>query len=177
MSARIRALLSLCLVLAVAVAAAPATARHDAADVTRVADLERGVLAQINELRRSHGLRALRANAGLAAAASAHSTAMARRGFFAHESADGTEFWRRISRYYPRRRSSWSVGENLLWSSPSIDAAGSLRMWLNSPPHRKNLLSPQWREVGLSAVHAESAPGVFNGAAVTILTADFGTRR
>jgi uncharacterized protein YkwD len=49
-------------------------------------------------------------------------------------------------------------------------------MWLNSPPHRKILLTPRWREVGLSAVHTASAPGVYRGLEVTVLTADFGTR-
>ena len=49
-------------------------------------------------------------------------------------------------------------------------------MWLASPPHRANLLDPHWREVGLSAVHATSAPGVYGGEAATIVTADFGVR-
>jgi uncharacterized protein YkwD len=49
-------------------------------------------------------------------------------------------------------------------------------MWLNSPPHRKNLLTPGWREIGLSAVHVAAAPGVFEGRETTIVTADFGTR-
>jgi hypothetical protein len=39
------------------------------------------------------------------------------------------------------------------------------------------LLTARWREVGLSAVHVNSAPGVYGGNAVTILTADFGVRR
>jgi uncharacterized protein YkwD len=101
---------------------------------------------------------------------------MVRRGFFAHESADGSAFWQRVLRYYPRRSGAWSVGENLLWSSPEVDPAGALRMWMNSPPHRKILLTARWREVGLSAVHAPSAPGVFGGRDVTVITADFGVR-
>jgi uncharacterized protein YkwD len=140
--------------------------------------LERSVLIEINALRRKHGLTALRPNASLRAAADAHSSAMAVRGFFSHESADGTSFWKRVKRYYGSgRRAYWSVGENLLWSSPDVDAAGALRMWLNSPPHRKNLLTARWREVGLSAVHVDAGPGVYNNAPVTILTADFGVRR
>jgi hypothetical protein len=50
-------------------------------------------------------------------------------------------------------------------------------MWLNSPPHKKNLLTARWREVGLSAVHVLSAPGTFGSREVTIVTADFGVRR
>jgi uncharacterized protein YkwD len=49
-------------------------------------------------------------------------------------------------------------------------------MWLDSPPHRKILLTSAWREVGLGAVRALAAPGVYKGLDVTILTADFGVR-
>jgi uncharacterized protein YkwD len=49
--------------------------------------------------------------------------------------------------------------------------------WLASPHHRENLLNPKWREVGVAAVHAWSAPGVYDGREVTVLTADFGARR
>jgi uncharacterized protein YkwD len=103
---------------------------------------------------------------------------MARVGYFAHESADGSSFDKRIARFYPSgRRPYWSVGENLLWSSPSIDAAGALQLWLNSPPHRENLLTARWREIGISAIHVAAAPGTFGGQPVTIVTADFGVRR
>jgi uncharacterized protein YkwD len=49
-------------------------------------------------------------------------------------------------------------------------------MWMDSPPHRQNLLDPDWRLVGLSVKQFESAPGVYHGLTVTIVTADFGTR-
>jgi uncharacterized protein YkwD len=87
-------------------------------------------------------------------------------------------FDRRIARFYPSGGSRyWSVGENLLWSSPDIDPSGAVEMWLNSPPHKKNMLTARWREVGLSAVHVVSAPGTFGSREVTIVTADFGVRR
>jgi uncharacterized protein YkwD len=159
--------------------AAPATAAEsEARGVTAADSLERGVLAEVNALRARHKLPALRINLRLTAAADNHSLAMARKGFFAHESADGSAFWERVRNFY--RNSGfgyWSVGENLLWSSPDVDAAGALKMWLESPPHRKNLLKREWREIGLSAVHVTSAPGVYKGLEVTIVTADFGTRR
>ncbi len=46
-----------------------------------------------------------------------------------------------------------------------------------SPEHRANILSPKWREIGVSSVHVARAPGVFGGREVTIITADFGVRR
>jgi uncharacterized protein YkwD len=139
--------------------------------------LEQGVLTDINAFRRDHNLTPLRFSVKLAAAAHSHSSEMAQRGYFSHDSANGTSFDRRISRYYAMKGARyWSVGENLLWSSPSVDAAAALNMWLNSPPHRKILLTARWREVGLSAVHVMSAPGTFSGREVTIVTADFGVK-
>jgi uncharacterized protein YkwD len=102
---------------------------------------------------------------------------MERRGYFGHSSADGTAFWKRIQRYYRSSGySSWSVGENLLWASPSVSAARALKMWIASPEHLKNLLTTQWRQIGISAVHVANAPGVFHGLPVTIITTDFGAR-
>ena len=48
-------------------------------------------------------------------------------------------------------------------------------MWLESPEHRRIILTAAWREIGLSAVHTASAPNALNGLEVTIVTADFGT--
>jgi hypothetical protein len=39
------------------------------------------------------------------------------------------------------------------------------------------MLDPQWREIGVSAVHSLRAPGVYHGLAVTIVTTDFGVRK
>lgn len=158
--------------LAVGASATPAGTNASANLSARDA-LEHEVLGAINALRRQHGLAPLRASRALSAAADAHSTAMAGRGFFAHGA-----FSRRVARYYTRAGyRTWAVGENLLWSSPDVDAANAVRMWLNSPGHRRILLTARWREIGLSAVHVEAGPGVFRGAPVTVVTADFGVRR
>lgn len=140
--------------------------------------LESAVVARINAVRRSHGLRPLRHSSRLAAAADFHSRDMGRRGYFEHDSANGTAFWRRIERFYPSRGfRSWTVGENLLWGTDRYGAAFAVREWMNSPPHRENILSRDWREVGIGAAFFTSAPGEYRGRAVTIVTADFGSRR
>lgn len=177
MSGGTRALVALALLVSALAAVQAAPARVDATRTLAARDaLEAGLLVEINTLRRSHGLAPLRLNLRLRAAADAHSASMARRGFFAHESPDGTVFWKRVLRYYPKTR-YWSVGENLLWSSPEVDPEGALRMWLESAPHKKILLTARWREIGLSAVHVDAGPGVFKGQPVTVVTADFGVRR
>jgi uncharacterized protein YkwD len=143
----------------------------------RLSALESQLLGQINTVRARRGLRPLRISRRLTAAANQHSESMAQRGYFSHDSANGNSFWKRIASFYGYRGyRNWSVGENLLWSSPDITSTGGLHMWMTSPEHRANLLDRAWREVGLSAVHAASAPGVFGGDEVTIVTADFGAR-
>jgi uncharacterized protein YkwD len=166
-----------CALLSVAAVQAPGAQAGSGTHIA-VDSLEADVLVEINALRRSHGLAPLRTSLRLRAAADMHSAAMARGGFFQHESADGSAFWKRIQRSYSGAGyRTWSVGENLLWASPSIDAKTALQMWLDSPSHRKILLTPRWREIGLSAVQAPAAGGYFGGLDVTILTADFGVRR
>jgi uncharacterized protein YkwD len=167
------ACLSLCVVSAAV--AAPTQPRRPAMVLS---SLEQGVLADINALRTQNKLAPLRLSAALTTAAREHSQQMGDTGYFAHESGDGTAFWKRIKQFYtssPWRY--WSVGENLLWSSPDIDANGALKMWLASPEHKANLLSSRWREIGISAVHVVAAPGTFRGQDVTIVTTDFGVRR
>jgi uncharacterized protein YkwD len=145
--------------------------------VVALSPLERGVLVDINAFRASHHLASLRLSSQLTAAALAHTREMANDGYFAHASADGSVFWKRIRSFYASTPwSYWSVGENLLWSSPDVGASGALQLWLHSPEHRANLMNPSWREIGVAAVHAAAAPGAFEGLDVTIVTTDFGVR-
>jgi uncharacterized protein YkwD len=163
--------------LAAAVAATAAPAAPSRPGVA-LSSLEQGVLTDINAFRASHGLAPLKLSASLTAAARSHSVQMETDGYFAHNSFDGTAFWKRIQAFYPSSHFGyWSVGENLLWSAPDVDAQKALTMWENSPEHRKNMLDPHWREIGVSAVHSTNAPGVYNGLSVTIVTTDFGVRK
>lgn len=157
-------------------AVTPAGATQSGTDEARASTLAAGVVAELNSLRAKRGLVALRVSPGLIAAAAHHSREMSQNGYFDHRSADGSAFSKRVARFYPVGRSSWSVGENLLWASPEIDAPGALRMWMGSPEHRKNMLDPTWREVGISALHVAAAPGFYKGLEVTIITANFGLR-
>jgi uncharacterized protein YkwD len=144
----------------------------------RLNALDRTLLVRVNAVRRAHALSPLRLSPALSVAANRHTTEMGQKGYFAHASRDRTLFWKRIERSYPSSgRRSWSVGENLLWAVPDVDATVAIRSWLNSPEHRTNLLDPAWREVGIAARHSNSAPGIYGGRPVTILTADFGVRR
>jgi uncharacterized protein YkwD len=169
--------------VALAVAALAATALlADAALATGHSErslptLNRQVIAAVNQFRVAHGLAALHESAALDRSARVHSLEMGKDGYFAHSSHDGTAFWKRIQHYYPAGgHATWSVGENLVWASPTLGAAGAMKEWISSPPHLRNLLTARWRDVGVSAVRVVNAPGYFHGMTVVVITNDFGVR-
>jgi uncharacterized protein YkwD len=139
--------------------------------------LESNVLSQLNEVRVEHGLSPLRLSRSLTAAANQHCVEMVADGFFDHPSANGSQFSARIRQYYDSSGlKTWSVGENLLWTAGSPRAVHVVDMWMASPEHRANLLSPTWREIGISVVSSANAPGVFENRRVTVVATDFGSR-
>jgi uncharacterized protein YkwD len=171
-AAHVRVVLASVIALAAITAPATASPRHPQTGLSAQA-----ILSQINTIRAQHGLKSLRFIRPLRQAAGLHSEEMGSRGYFAHESADGTTFWKRVGQYYGSNGYRyWSVGENLLWSSGTLTPEAAVSMWMNSPPHRKNLLDRHWRQVGLSVKQFAAAPGVYQGLPVAIVTADFGVR-
>jgi uncharacterized protein YkwD len=171
-----RLVLALVVLVATGLLAASALARSRAE--TGLPTLKRQILAAVNHFRVAHGLVRLREAAALDNSARQHSLEMGHVGYFSHPSADGTSFWRRIRHYYTvGEYGYWSVGENLLWASPSVSARHAMKLWVASPEHLRNLMSAQWRQIGISAVRVSNAPGVFHGLPVTIVTTDFGVRR
>ena len=157
--------------------AVPASRARPSGTKRLLSTLELDIVARINALRTTRGLRPLRVSRRLTAAASYHTRQMGELGFFEHESVNGAAFWRRIERFYPAGRGYWSVGENLFYESPDTSASSAIREWMQSPPHRQNVLDREWQDIGISAEHFDSAPGPFGGRSVTIVTADFGVRR
>lgn len=68
------------------------------------------------------------------------------------------------------------VGENLLWSTGELSPAEAVALWMARPGHRRSILDPAWRKIGISAVRAQAAGGEFGGRDVTLLVTDFGVR-
>jgi uncharacterized protein YkwD len=143
----------------------------------RQPSLDQAILDRLNAVRAAKGLRPLRASDDLEKAAVFHSQTMLTDGFFAHDDPGGPTFVQRLKRFYsPAGYRSWTAGENLLYNSEQIDAGVAIQAWLDSPPHRENMLDPAWREVGIASMHAASAGGEFGGDAAWVITMDFGTR-
>jgi uncharacterized protein YkwD len=165
-----------------AVADAPRLGSGDQAirdtHVTQAPRLARDLVARINKLRRSHRLAPLGLSPRLQRAGLDHAGALARAGLFTHEWPDGRPFGTWILAFYPLARFSyWRVGENLVWASPTLTADEAVKDWMASPAHRRILLAPAWRQVGVGVVDALAAPGAYGGLDVTVAAAEFGVRR
>lgn len=108
------------------------------------AALSRSFLQQVNDLRGRAGLRQLHVETRLARAALAHACDNARRQSYTHRGGDGSTLTLRLGRVkYPFR----AAAENTGWGFRS--AASALRWWMNSPPHRANLMNPALRDIGI----------------------------
>lgn len=131
-------------------------------------------LCLLNRVRARHGLRPLRLNAKLSHAARAHSRDMVRHRYFAHNSRNGrSPFDRMLSTHYVPRNAAWWLGENIGWGSGTLSApAAMVRAWMHSPPHRANILSRHFRDIGIGI--AAGAPVAGSRGAGATYTTDFG---
>ena len=171
---------SLCcaLLVVLALAVAPLASGTTRASSQRETGLEQGILREANRVRTGHGLRALALSRALQASAAYQSRILLQQGVFDHDTAIGGSFGDRLRKFYPVGAArTWSVGENLLWSTDGIAPAAAIQSWLDSPEHRKILLDPTWREVGVGAIGTPAAGGVYAAAGpVVVVTMDFGAR-
>jgi uncharacterized protein YkwD len=164
---------------------APSATNAQAATTVRARDaLEGSLVDRINQVRKAHGLRSLTVSSALTKAATKHANSMGSAGYFRHElytprkSRTWTSFGTWIRSYWPGPGfTSWAAGENLAWGAPDISSRKTVRSWMDSPPHRANLLTAGWRRVGVAAVHVSDPFGYFGGwQDVTIVVAEFGKR-
>jgi uncharacterized protein YkwD len=150
-----------------------------ALSVSATPDLAQTLVAAVNRARRAHGLRPLAYSGALANAATEHAKTLATAGMFTHDwPTTGRLFSSWIRSFYPARGyRAWRAGENLLWESPGFSPADAVQQWLDSPVHRRVLLTKSWRELRIGVVAAVAAPGTYGGRDVQIAAAEFGLRR
>jgi uncharacterized protein YkwD len=120
-----------------------------------LARISTATVCLMNSERRKQGVPPLATDAVLARASRVHSTDMVKRSYFAHDSPDGRTVVDRLraARYIPKG-GRWTVGENLAWGSGPLGSPRAIvQAWIDSPGHRKNLLSPRYSAVGLGIVH------------------------
>jgi uncharacterized protein YkwD len=155
---------------------APAQALADCANANAnphdvsLAASKTATVCLLNEIRRDKGLRAFHRNGRLSKASQRHTNSMASGRYFAH----GDFVGRIKSAGYLRGVGSWTVGENIAWGSYDYASPKMIvRGWMNSPPHRRNILSGKFREIGIGITRGSPMKGAERGA---LYATDFGTR-
>lgn len=104
----------------------------------------------INVVRRSFGLGPVRGNLSLNRSSLLKADAVRHCGF--SHTPCGMSFTRTFAQagYLPARR----FAENLAWGQGELGSPlRTLSAWLNSPPHRANLLARRWRDLGIAIKH------------------------
>jgi uncharacterized protein YkwD len=128
------------------------------------------MLVRVNAERKRAGLRPLAANPRLDQAAQRHAADMLARRYFAHQSPEGNTVRERArSAGYDWRE----IGENL--AEGQLTVAEVMDSWMHSPGHRRNLLDPGFRELGVGLALGRGGTGD-SGFQVEWVQA-FGTRR
>lgn len=145
----------------------------------KTADLELRIHQKINWVRQNYGLAALGSDEQLAAIARDHSRDMASRNFFNHINLQGDSPSVRAKRHGWQKKKqigpnivAYGLAENISltrlydkvfttlqngipvkkeywWKSQDQIVQTIVQNWLNSPPHRKIILSPQYDRHGI----------------------------
>jgi uncharacterized protein YkwD len=143
----------------------------------RVQDLEQRIHILINRERKTHGFSGIAWDDKLARIARKHSKDMASRTYFSHESPEGRDFFFRYQEqgYTCSIRTGTTIhmgAENIAlghlyrsirtvngvvsydWDTIDQIAQKTVQGWMNSPGHRKNILTPHWQNEGIGIFFA-----------------------
>lgn len=125
------------------------------------------MIALVNESRVEAGVEPLKENLILGTFAQSKGQDMITRDYFAHNTPEGKRPWQWID------RSEYDyvyAGENLAMDFSSAEVVHVA--FMKSPTHRKNILNPKYKEVGMAVLKGE-----MNGHETILLVEFFGTQR
>lgn len=159
-------------------APAPAHGCKDSGLIPTAANLSRVVAATlclINRERAAHGLASVHTKPSLRTAAAKFSQEMVAHDFFDHVSPSGSAPVDRLrAAGYIRPGHGFSIAENIAAAGGSQATPEAIvAMWMASPEHRANILSPAYRDTGIGVV-AAMPQSVGQGPGATY-TQDFGS--
>jgi uncharacterized protein YkwD len=125
------------------------------------------VVELVNESRLAHDMPIVAISRDLGAAASLKARDMFAKQYFAHNTPDGKMpwYWINLVGY-----EYVMAGENL--AIHFTDALSQHTAWMESPLHRKNILNPEYRDIGVAVER-----GMFQGKETTIVVQFFGTQK
>jgi hypothetical protein len=124
------------------------------------------VVNLVNRDREAEDLSMLHADETLTRAAEMKAGDMAKNGYFAHTSPEGTRPWFFFEEAGYRYR---YAGENL--AIHFTDAESEQSAWMKSEKHRENILSPKYHDIGVAVLEMP-----WEGKVTTVTVQLFGTR-
>jgi uncharacterized protein YkwD len=141
----------LALAAAVALLAGPGAAPSGATSrPSYMSPMEWSVLRNVNWVRAHFGLRQLRPDPGLSAAAENHTQDMAQHFYYAHDSLNGGAWWARIRHYVQAKEVAETLNYIVGPRSRRREPKTIVRSWMASPPHRAILLARGLRRIGIA---------------------------
>lgn len=120
--------------------------------IDRIKGIEHDVIALVNVERQKAGLKALRPNWELSRVARHKSQDMRDKHYFSHTSSTYGDPFKMIRDYGIRFS---YAGENIAMGQTTAQQV--MKGWMESPGHRKNILSPNFTEIGVG--YAEGGTG------------------
>lgn len=146
--------------LRAATSAAACPGAHTTPNARNAALVDAATLCLMNQLRTARGMHPLRENTALARIASGQASDMVRGHYFADQSLSGKSPLARVmASGYVAHPSGVRLltAQNIGWGTgPNATPAGIVRAWMLSPPHRRIMLTPAYRDAGVGA--AASVP-------------------
>lgn len=124
------------------------------------------LLNETNEVRTQNAQKTLKTNEKLASAAQSKAQDMVNRNYWAHNTPEGSPPWTFIvNAGYQYQK----AGENLAYGF--ADSKDTVAGWMNSPSHRRNVLDPDFTDVGFGSANSDNFN---NSGPATVVVAMYG---
>lgn len=126
---------------------------QDEPETEEISELRKALYKAVSRARKSMGARKVQQDEGFETIARRHARDMVERGYMDHRSPDGDGPRERVFAIFPDFIGI--AGENIAMrrirpdESPADTALGAVEAWVESPPHRKNLLDQRHGHVGI----------------------------
>ncbi len=126
---------------------------QDEPETEEISELRKALYKAVSRARKSRGARQVKQDEGFETIARRHARDMVERGYMDHRSPEGDGPRERVFAIFPDFVGV--AGENIAMRSIRPDesaadtALGAVEAWIDSPPHRKNLLDQRHGHVGI----------------------------
>jgi uncharacterized protein YkwD len=150
---------------------APPCANRDVPFETAPDLAREALVCELGRVRARRDVRRLRVSDELDLASERHAADMVQRQYFAHDSPGGQDVADRARRSgYLTSACSWRLGEVLAWGVEGRStAAATVGAWMDSPDHRRILVSQRYADLGVGMVAGTPMPAYPSGVTAAVV--------